>query len=190
MARGEARRNGVVKYVGLMAWEWVGPTAGLVVGLVGIGAGQFTLWRTQRHTEVLARVQHHHEHGRWHRDRRADAYISTLEVAGKVGHWVANVHPMVGRGQDVDLPEVDMQVVASARLEAFGSKGVRVAEQEWRSVVWEAIRAAEDISRGSEERRRDLEEIRAREVAARRALIDAINDDLRIGPLLRSEIDD
>ncbi|MBX6723593.1 MAG: hypothetical protein IRY92_10215 [Dactylosporangium sp.] len=83
-----------------------------------------------------------------------------------------------------------MQVVASARLEAFGSKGVRVAEQEWRSVVWEAIRAAEDISRGSEERRRDLEEIRAREVAARRALIDAINDDLRIGPLLRSEIDD
>lgn len=93
-----------------MAWEWAGPVSGAVVGLGGLVAG----WRIsvggRKHDERLAQQRHEYEtrasDAKWHRDRRADAYVELLDLAERMGAWIGMVHPMWDTDPPRRLPDI------------------------------------------------------------------------------------
>ena len=159
--------------------DWVSPVVSGVVGLGGLAVG----WR-------LSTGARTHEVAKWHRERRADAYVELLEVAEDIGHVVAVAFPMVETNPprpEPELPSGVRQGRARARIAAFGSREVKAAADIWLEAASSALSTAEEVAffrraANASEReiraRQRLEDARAAEQAARGALDEAINADL------------
>lgn len=129
--------------------------------------------------------------------RRADAYVSIIEVTERVGLWVRNVHRPFG-DQVPALPDTAEQAKARAQLLAFATADVRESWTAWEETAQRAVRADATIrrteatirdhgrdpetARGAHQRQDDaqdeLEQIRALEHEHRRVLLEMMNAEL------------
>ena len=172
-----------------MAWEWLAPAAGGIVGLAGIVSTTIVAVSGRRQERALAQERHDHERattqGQWVRDRRAEAYLDLLEMAECIGQWVGMVHPFLGEQRPLpELPNLEKQGRVFARVIAFGSDDLKVGLKHWREVSLKAMRLAEEISRrDGGDGREQLEVLRGRELGARQELGEIVADELqfRIG---------
>ncbi|MEU0560912.1 hypothetical protein [Dactylosporangium sp. NPDC006015] len=168
-----------------MAWDWVGPLSGAVIGAAGVASGVWIASSARKHELRLSKERHQHERAaaqeQWIRDRRADAYVELLEMAEVVGMWIVLVHPMIGpRPDPPPLPSFEAQQRVFARVMAFGSRDAKVKADQWRLLVARATRVAESISHNDDGNAREtLEDLRQQERAARQEMGKTVAIDLQ-----------
>lgn len=180
-----------------MDWSWIDTVSTAAVG----GLGIFFTWLTakQGRAHALALSDHQAAHAldaaRLSRDqdRKSEAYVHALAVAEKIGNWCQSVAPVVVRGKPEplpDLPDLDSQVGARARLLAFGSPDVQQLWDAWEAAAKQVFadaaylvamkqedRSEEREHRGQVQRELTLE-IKPVEMKARKALSDRVNAEL------------
>lgn len=107
------------------------------VGVVVTGIGG---WRDRRHSKEMAATDRKQL-------RLADAYVSLLDYANKVGYWAQNVRPVI----DTDPPQPppatpDFEVYSAvmARVDAYGSAAVQEKLAAWTEAVG-AVRRADRL---------------------------------------------
>jgi hypothetical protein len=135
-----------------MAWEWIPPVAGAVVGLAGILAGQLSSRASRNHDEEMARLRYQQERTSAKEDLEnkalTDAYLDLLVIVERVGRWV-DLLPRTdekNRPDQVDpFPELEEQARARAKLVAFGSKEVMKLWNVYVNLVHEIRKLAKDI---------------------------------------------
>lgn len=109
--------------------------SGGAVGLAGVLLAGLSGWRDRKHAKDLA------ERDRKQR-RLEDAYLGMMVMCDKVGNWCARVCPVVANGQDSPpFPDLDTQILARSKLNAYGSDTAKAAFETWMETVNQVIRA-------------------------------------------------
>jgi hypothetical protein len=173
-----------------MTGEWkreliaalVGALPGMLTALVGVAGiigGVLIANGRNRHESQQRQAESVEAHARWHRERRADAYVELLQMAETVGVVVVASYPLFDTGQPTPKPPgIDEQHRVTALVGAFGTREVKQVMESWKDIAHSGFRAIEAVSRGDEDARLTLHEIRSQEIAARKALADAIAQEL------------
>jgi hypothetical protein len=170
-----------------MAWEWAGPASGALVGLAGALAGWLVAAGGRKNDERLTGQRHAHElqleHGRWHRDRRAEAYMQLLDLAEDVASWLTSVSDN-WESLDDPLPSAPSvlahQSPVWARISAYATPSVCEHIKVWRSHMASAVDVATVLVEYEREGQagRDLGSLCIRERVARYAMSESIAKDL------------
>jgi hypothetical protein len=166
-------------------WATVLGTLGGV--LVGSGASLWGAGRGRHHDDRMARSARVEAQRAWHRDNRAAAYVTVLEIAEKVGNVVALAFPMVDTIPPAplpDLPTLGEQAHAAARMKVFASDSVLSAYDAWDGIARQALRTIEAIDRdlAAVDERKSLDRLRGEENRAFGLLSRAMAADLAASP--------
>jgi hypothetical protein len=126
-----------------MAWEWVAPVAGAVVGVAGIIATymsgsrqqQTALAVTQQQIDAQAAVAREERQQR----RLEEPYLELLSALTRIHYWVFTVYPPItSKPEDYTmppLPELPDSVQKEALWTAYWSPRVEQLMKEWESTV-------------------------------------------------------
>ncbi len=117
-----------------------GISATAVVSMTGIIATATTAGRGRQAAKDLADTARTQQ-------RLADAYIDVLTFVETVGTWSQLVRPALDRELNVALPDQDSEVLAKAKLAAYGSAEVKNLFGVWRECVLKIQQADARIGR-------------------------------------------
>jgi hypothetical protein len=162
--------------------DWLPSVLGTVVSVAAIWSGVRIARSGHKHDAQMAVAR---SNRRWHRERRAEAYVAQLKVVAQVGAWVGVVHPMWDTDPPRPVPEAPThaeQRDALALLQAFGSRHVFQCAETWGEIVRAVLLQVDDIARGVNGARDRLDALRGEERTARHQLAEAIRADLAEEP--------
>lgn len=105
-----------------------------VVGLAGVLAAGLGGWRDRAAARELAREERRQA-------RLSDTYVDLLDLAERVGYWVAQLRPITAADdyQPPAPPTTAEQTRVKAKLAAHGSADVKALHQAWYAVVREIM---------------------------------------------------
>jgi len=165
-----------------VAWEWVAPAAGAIVGLAGLAGGWATARGSRRHEREMAEARYAHERAtedaKWRRDKRAEAYLAILNLSARAGGWLFDWKPESIPDRSA-RPNGDASRPAWVALAAFGSAEVRAAASRWDSAQHRAYMASFHVVQEDTTTWSEFEDLREVERQARVALADTVSAEIR-----------
>ena len=127
-----------------MAWDWVSPVTGCVLGISGIASGYLIARDGRKAEREIAMGEQRVAHLTWLRERRASAYVAVLEFAFKLGTSLEVARDR-GRKTDLpDLPDLFAHMRVLAEVGAYGSQSVKRCVNRWNE---HAVRLLELVRR-------------------------------------------
>lgn len=160
-----------------MAWEWVAPAAGAVVGVAGLAGGWLTARISRRHDLDMVEIRHRWDRDgdevRWRRERRTDAYLAVLEIVATTGTWMRHQQAL-GTGDESGLPSTEDSDRAWAAFTAFATGDAWDAGVAWDDARRKARRLRRQVNIREPSTWSRFDEARAEEEERRLAFAEQI----------------
>lgn len=114
-----------------MAWEWVAPAATATSGAMGLFFTWLTGHQGRKHAESVAKQSASNTLAQAREARRAAAYLDILTTVNSMTTAVADITAIYKDQEDPPLPDMDVQIAASAKVGLYGSPDVRDTHRKW-----------------------------------------------------------